>query len=164
MRVHCGFVPATSSVVYVPVPSVYNTWFFPGTRPYGYAARHFVAVTSFTEGDYMPATSVCACCTWLGLRCTFLTCPCAYCPWFCPRYTSLSPISLFPDCAAHDLVNYCCFYNNYPQHDPRVSLNIKGVNFSPVINVHKTIRPTGWLYLLLKEAYHKLPRKPKDEN
>ena len=107
---------------------------------------------------------VCACCTWLGLRCTFLTCPCAYCPWFCPRYTSLSPISLFPDCAAHDLVNYCCFYNNYPQHDPRVSLNIKGVNFSPVINVHKTIRPTGWLYLLLKEAYHKLPRKPKDEN
>lgn len=91
-------------------------------------------------------------------------CPCAYCPWFCPRYTSLSPISLFPDCAAHDLVNYCCFYNNSPRNDPRVSLNIKGVNFSPVINVHKTIRPTGWLYLLLKEAYHKLPRKPKDEN
>ena len=50
-----------SSVVYVPVPSVYNTWFFPGTRPYGYTARHFVAVTSFTEGDYMPATSVCVC-------------------------------------------------------------------------------------------------------
>lgn len=78
MRVHCGFVPATSSVVYVPVTSVCYTWFFPGTRPYGYTARHFVAVTSFTEGHHVPTTRscdkcVCVCCTWLGIRCTFLT-------------------------------------------------------------------------------------------
>jgi len=127
MRVHCGFVCATSSVVYVPVPSVYYMWFFPDTRPYGYAARHAVAVTSFTEGHYVPTTRSCYKCvcvlhmTWPPLH-VLNICPCAYCRDF---VLATRPCYYIPECIADDFVNYCCFYNNSPQHDPAFLSTLK---------------------------------------
>ena len=68
-------------------------------------------------------------------------CPCMrVLPWFCPRYTSLLPISLNVLQMTKSII---LFLQQFSATRPRVSLNIKGVNFSPVTNVYKTIRPTG---------------------
>ena len=128
MRVHCGFVPATSSQWYTSLFYLCTTRdSFPVRvpRPYGYTARQLHVILSLLQllqvyWRWLYACYKCVCVlhvTWPPLH-VLNICPCAYCPWFCPRYTSLSPIFLFPNCTAHDLVNYCCFYNNSPLNDP----------------------------------------------
>ena len=165
MRVLCGFVPATSS-------QWYTSLFHLCTTRDSFPVRVLMGILHVILSQFQVLLKV--------TICPLQVCVCVLHVTWPPLHVLNMSVRVLPVILSslHLPVTYipipwlCCtwlsqlllFLQQFSAKWPRVSLNIKGVNFSPVTNVYKTIRPTGWLYLLLKEAYHKLPRKPKDEN